>query len=109
MDEGQNIKDAVHESMGEFFTAQSEKERFISTQRIPFICKDISDMKKDLKDILDSISTSRGRLETKMEEVYVTKESFQPVRTIVYGVVALTLVAVFTALLALVILTKSHA
>lgn len=83
--------------MGEFFTAQSEQERFISTQRIPFICKDISDMKKDLKEILE-----------KMEDVYVTKESFQPVRTIVYGVVSLTLVAVFTALLALVVLTKSH-
>ena len=50
-----------------------------------------------IKESLDEIKTST-------EKKYVTKEDFDPVKRIVYGLVALILVGVVGALLALVII-----
>jgi len=52
-----------------------------------------------LKTIYDAIQDLREEV----KQTYVTQESFNPVRTIVYGMVGLLLTSVFIALLAQVI------
>lgn len=59
---------------------------------IALIAKDIEYIKTDVKDIKD-----------KLESHYVTTEEFDPIKKIVYGIVALVLTGVVGALLALVI------
>lgn len=59
---------------------------------IALIAKDIEYIKTDVKDIKD-----------KLESHYVTNEEFDPIKKIVYGIVALVLTGVVGALLALVI------
>ncbi len=49
-----------------------------------------------MKDKIDSI-------DTKVSNHYVTKEEFQPIKMVVYGLVGLILVAVVGALIALVV------
>lgn len=61
-------------------------------QRVPFICEDIRGIKKSMEGI-----------ENKLDQKFVTKDSFQPVQKIVFGLVALILTAVVVALLALVV------
>ncbi len=104
MDEKQ-VARIVNDTLSSFFSSQTDKERFVSTQRIPFICRDIATIKDDMRGILDSIATSRDRLEVKMDDVYVTKEAFEPIKMLVYGFVGLSLVAIVGGLLALVIKT----
>lgn len=58
---------------------------------LKYIQRDIEEIKNDIKD---------------MKEDYVSQAEFKPVRTIVYSLVGLTLTAVVTALLALVIRTQ---
>lgn len=56
------------------------------------IAKDISYISSDVKEIKE-----------KMESNYVTKDQFEPVKNIVYGMVSLILLAVVGALVALVV------
>lgn len=58
---------------------------------LKYIQRDIEEIKKDIKEMKDD---------------YVSQAEFKPVRTIVYSLVGLTLTAVVTALLALVIRTQ---
>lgn len=50
-----------------------------------------------------TIEESVRNIESKLEGHYVTKEEFDPVKRIVYGIVTLMLTAVIVALLAVVI------
>ena len=55
----------------------------------------------------ESVSTIKQdvtEIKTKLESHYVTKEEFDPIKKIVYGVVSLILVSVVGALLALVVI-----
>ena len=56
-------------------------------------------MQNDLTYIKEKLTT----LDTKISNGYVTKEEFEPIKKIVYGVVSLILVAVVGALVALVV------
>lgn len=60
----------------------------------------------DIAVILEKISNIEGdikKINEKLEKEYVTVEAFTPVKSIVYGLVSLILVAVISALIALVI------
>jgi len=60
----------------------------------------------DIAVILEKISNIEGdikKINEKLEKEYVTVEAFGPVKSIVYGLVSLILVAVVGALIALVI------
>lgn len=77
-------------------SSQSQKEN----------TKDISDMNTKLAVILTKvgyIETEVNSVNKKLESEYVTKDQFEPVRNVVYGLVSLILVAVVGALVALVI------
>jgi len=56
------------------------------------------------KDIYELINEFRSEV----KDTYVTKDSFEPVKKITYGLVALVLVAVVGALLALVVVKTDH-
>jgi hypothetical protein len=61
------------------------------------------------KRLNESMSSNTERIihiENKIDEKCVTKEEFQPVRLIVYGLVGIILVAVVGALIGLVIMGK---
>ena len=49
------------------------------------------------------IKEKMNAIDTKVSSGYVTKEEFEPIKKIVYGVVSLILVAVVGALIALVV------
>jgi len=64
-------------------------------------------MLKDIEFIraaISSIQFSVVDLNKKMDEHYVSKIEFEPIKRIVYGLVGLTLVLVFSAILAIVII-----
>jgi hypothetical protein len=52
---------------------------------------------------IGAIETKVTSIESKLEGHYVTKEEFDPVKRLVYGMVTLMLTAVIVALLALVV------
>lgn len=59
-------------------------------------------VQKDVLYIKEAIS----RVELRLERDYVTREEFNPVRTIVYGMVGIVLTAVLVTLVALVVKGK---
>jgi hypothetical protein len=72
--------------------SEEKQEEVNDKIKLAVIANDISYIKTELKDISD-----------KLEEQYVTKSEFDPIKRIVYGMVSLILIAVVVALLALVI------
>jgi hypothetical protein len=68
------------------------KEEEKNEVNIALIAKDIEYIKGDVKEIKD-----------KMEKNYITREEFDPIKKIVYGIVTLVLSGVVVAILALVI------
>ncbi len=67
-------------------------KKFIDITRIPLICQDIAGINKTL-----------GELAQNIENGYVKKESFTPVRIVVYGFVGIILTSVIIAIVTLVI------
>lgn len=67
----------------------------LSGINIDVIANDISYIKRDVIEI-----------KTRMENNYVTREEFEPIKKIVYGLVSLILVTVVVAVLALVIIKQ---
>jgi hypothetical protein len=67
------------------FAKSAEESNAVLQNDISYIKKDVSEIKE------------------KMESHYVTKDEFEPVKKVVYGLVALILVAVVGAAIALVI------
>jgi uncharacterized phage infection (PIP) family protein YhgE len=55
---------------------------------------------------VDNIQSKVTSIESKLEGHYVTKEEFDPVKKIVYGLVSVVLLAVIGAIMALVIIKK---
>lgn len=52
---------------------------------------------------IENIKIQIAKLEGMMENKFVTKEEFEPIKKIVYGLVALVMTSVFVAILALII------
>jgi hypothetical protein len=63
------------------------------TTKLAVIANDIAYMKNDIHDIKANV-----------QQGYVTKDEFEPIKKIVYGLVGLILVAVVGALLSLVVI-----
>ena len=69
--------------------------------------KNIKEVKSDVKEIKSFLfSEDSSGLAEKMAKCYVKKEEFDPVKKVVYMIVSLVLIAVFTALIRLVVLAK---
>ena len=56
-----------------------------------------------IKNDLDHLCTDVREIKEMLEKKYVTKEEFDPIKKIVYGVVGLVLTAIMVGILALVI------
>lgn len=84
--------DAIKKAVQEAFSAEGGDKRFIDVSRVPLICQAIVGIHDDIKDIKD-----------KLDQKFVTRESFTPVQRVVYGLVGLILTAVMLAILGLVI------
>ena len=60
---------------------------------------------RDIGEIKDSVKSMRDDMNS-MKQQYVTRAEWMPVRTMVYGFAALVLVAVVSALIALVLVPR---
>lgn len=80
--------DAIKRAVQEAFSAEGGDRRFVDITRIPLICQSIVSISTDIKDINE-----------KLDEKFVTKEAFWPVKTIVFGFVGLMLIALIGAML----------
>lgn len=84
------------------------ERRFIDIDRIPLICLSITGIHGTLERIEAMIKEERQQSE-EVHKTFITKDSFEqqfwPVRTIVYGMVGIILVAAIGALVALVVHT----
>lgn len=70
-----------------------------SNTAIALIQKDIEFIKSEMSDVKSALSS----MQQSYQQEFITRAEFAPVRQIVYGLVALILVAVVGALLTLVI------
>lgn len=59
-------------------------------------------MAQDIKYIKEDVT----EIKLKLEKDYVTREEFEPIKKVVYGLIGLILVAVVSALIGLVIISK---
>ena len=80
------------EALRQVFGENQESQRFVDVSRIPLICKNINDMHENIKEINDKLDTK-----------FINNDQFWPVKTLVYGATGIILVAVFSALIYLVI------
>lgn len=85
------IKTAIKEAVFEALSADSGK-KYIDVSRIPLICQSIVGIHQSLED-----------LNTKVDDKFVTNDQFWPVKTVVYGIVALALLGVFGAIIVMAI------
>jgi len=65
------------------------------------LMKQINDIKEDIGDIKINIAGLPEKIKKAMEERYVSKDSFEPVKKVVYGLVGAILLGVIGAILAL--------
>lgn len=75
-----------------FFVEQENMTKQSEETAIAIIATTVKNIEKDVDEI-----------KTKLEKNYVTREEFEPVKKIVYGLVALILIAVVGAMIALVL------
>jgi ABC-type phosphate transport system permease subunit len=68
-----------------------------TTSALALLSQDMNYVRKDLSEVKE-----------RMEKSFVTSAEFNPVRNIVYGLVAIILVTVIGAILALVIIQRPH-
>lgn len=94
-----SMVDVVNDALGKFPT------RYFDASRIPLICQSILAIHEDVKQLSDMMKTDREAAGTEHEK-FVTKESFYPVRNIIYGMVGLVLTAFMTGLIILVFRTQ---
>lgn len=85
--------EALSTALRDVFGEGVASGRFVDVSRIPLICKSVIDTNERLKEISD-----------KLDNKFVTKELFEPVRLIVYGLVGMIIVAVFGALIGMVLI-----
>lgn len=76
-------------------------ERKTQSTTIALIQQDIEYMKGKFDDIKDKLDD----VDTKLSSSYVSKEEFEPVKRLVYGLVSIILVSVVGAVMALILRT----
>lgn len=77
-----------------------ESKKYTKTDILEVEMKNLAKTNSDdHKNILDQISCINGKL----DELFVTKDEFNPIRNVVYGMVGLVLTAVAGALIRLII------
>ncbi len=69
------------------------------SNKLDVIANDITYIKRDVQNLVSSIHD----VNDKMSIDYITKQEFEPVKRLVFGLVSLILIAVVVALLALII------
>ena len=83
---------SITEALKEVFGKGKESQKFIDISRIPLICQSIIGIHENLKDI-----------NVKLDNKFVTKESFSPVRNTVYGMIGIILTGVIIAIMSVVL------
>lgn len=92
--EDRNTQSLV-EALRQVFGENEEAKRFVDVSRIPLICQSILQIHMDIKDI--------KQMNTDAQKNYITNDQFWPVKSVVYGAISITLIAVFSALVYLVV------
>src|SRR4051812_44881346 len=110
---GQRAKEGVIEGFREVFgnsDSENPQQMRVIVRKIPILCvnvektqRDISDIKDDMKELKDTIKDLSDNIDKKLDDKYVTKERFSSVEKLVFGCVALILVAFLGAVIALII------
>ncbi len=95
----QSTADAVIRGFKEVFGEVPDTGRFVDTNKIKFICKDIEGINTKMGEMTEAMT----KLEEKFEEHYVNQDQFAPVKIIAYGLVGTTMLGVLGAILMLVI------
>lgn len=93
MEQEQNIK-AIAAALRLIFGENQNSGKFIDISRIPLICQNINDIHVNLSEL----KTMVEKFGEKADKRYVNKDQFSPVRSIVFGAVALILVSFFGAI-----------
>ena len=93
----ERMTQALSDALREVFGEKIKTQRFIDVSRIPLICQNINNMHENINEI-KSIIKEDSRL-------FITKDEFWPVKTIVYSLTGSILLAVIGAIVALVIKT----
>ena len=62
----QILQKSLSGALKEVFGEYTESQRFLDLKRIPLICKDISNINKNLEEIKDSISSKDGDFEKRI-------------------------------------------
>ena len=89
----------VSASLRQVFGEHEDSRRFIDVTRIPLICQNIKGIHDNITELKDFIKDNIQGI----EESYVTKDAFLPVKSLVFGAVGLILIAIVGAGLALII------
>lgn len=84
------MKEVFAEAIEEMLS--SNPTRYVDVSRVPLICQSIVGLDKKM-----------GEIQTSLDEKYVTKEQFWPVKIVVFGAVAIMLTAILGAIILLVI------
>lgn len=86
MEEGA-LEQMIENAVKKAFASNVEGGRYVDISRVPLLCQAVIGIDKKLDDM-------------------VTQDQFWPVKTIVYGLVAIILTAVIVAVVALVVTSK---
>jgi len=66
------------------------------------IMQEIKDLKRDVNDIKVCIAELPQKIKETMDDKYVSKESFEPIQKVVYGLVGAIMLGVIGAVLAII-------
>ena len=84
-------KDELKQGLQEYFSPNGENKRFFDATQIPRICQDIKGIHESINEVKDVIKDGNSKYASKLTE------------KIVYGAVAMILIAVLSALIYLVV------
>lgn len=85
----QRMAEVVREQVEHVLAKGTEQERAMIYARVPYICQDIKDIRKSIEGI-----------EANIEDKFVTRYEFSPVRMLAYGLAGLLLTATVGAMVA---------
>ena len=85
------MKEKIQEAVDSALSANLGGKRYIDITRVPLICQSIIGIHTEIKE-----------LKTNLDKKYVTRDSFFPVKIIVYGIVGIVMTAALGRLLALI-------
>lgn len=81
----------------------TDEDKMKEAVSLATIARDIHYIQKGMDEMKKDFTTSIDNLRDDLSEKYLTKEAYEPVRKLVYGVTALMLAAVIGAVVTLVI------